>query len=125
MNSVDQAGLVRLELALQPFSDYYVTLVIFFIGPPLFQRSIESVELVKGSDIILEGVISGSPPFQISFLLNDKLIRNQKGHKISVESDKVILQISNCESKDAGMYQCIVANEVGETSCSFQLSLKG
>lgn len=125
MNSVDQAGLVRLELALQPFSDFYVTLIIFFIGPPLFQRPIESVELVKGSDIVLEGVISGSPPFQISFLLNGKLIRDQKDHKISVESDKVTLQISNCESKDAGMYQCIAANDVGETSCSFQLSLKG
>lgn len=122
---MDQAGLVRLEPALQPFSDFYVTLIIFFIGPPVFQRPIESVELVKGSDVILEGVISGSPPFQISFLLNDKLIRDQKDHKISIENDTVTLQISNCESKDAGMYKCIVANDAGETSCSFQLSLKG
>lgn len=91
----------------------------------MFVRSFESAELVKGSDIILEGAVSGSAPFEISCFLNDKLIRNDRKHKISVENDTVILQIINCETGDAGMYQCTVANDVGETSCSCQISLKG
>lgn len=91
----------------------------------MFVRPFESAELVKGSDIILEGTVSGSAPFEISCLLNDKLIRNDKRHKISVENNTITLQISNCETGDAGTYQCIVANNVGETSCSCQISLKG
>lgn len=88
-------------------------------------RPFESAELVTGSDIILEGTVSGSPPFEISYLLNDKLIRDDKRHKISVVNNIVTLQISNCETGDAGTYQCTVANDVGETSCSCQISLKG
>lgn len=88
-------------------------------------RSFESAELLKGSDIILEGTVSGSAPFEISCFLNDKLIRNDKRRNISVENDTVTLHISNCEIGDAGTYQCTIANDVGETSCSCEISLKG
>ncbi|XP_068592046.1 myosin light chain kinase, smooth muscle-like [Cebidichthys violaceus] len=92
--------------------------------PPVFVRSFESAELVKGADIILEGTVSGSPPYEITCFLNDKLIRSSKKHKISVENDTVTLHVSKCESGDAGTYQCTVANDVGETSCNCQISLK-
>lgn len=91
----------------------------------MFVRPFESTELVKGSDLFLEGTISGSPPFEISCSHNEKLIRSNQRHKISVENDTVTLQISNCESGDAGTYQCTVTNDVGQTSCSCQISLKG
>lgn len=91
----------------------------------MFLRSFESAEVVKGSNIILEGAISGSAPFEITCFLNDKQIRNDKRHLIGIENDTVTLQISNFESGDDGMYQCTVANDVGETSCSCQISLKG
>uniref|UniRef100_A0A8C2ZPX6 Ig-like domain-containing protein n=1 Tax=Cyclopterus lumpus TaxID=8103 RepID=A0A8C2ZPX6_CYCLU len=92
--------------------------------PPVFVRPFESAKLVKGSDIILEGTVSGSPPFEISCFLNDKLIRSSKRHKMSVENDTVTLHISNCEAGDAGTYQCTVASDVGETACCCQISLK-
>lgn len=91
----------------------------------MFVRPFKSAEVVKGSDIIFEGTVSGSPPFEISCSLNDKLIRIDKEHQISVENDRVALQILNCEARDAGTYSCTVANDVGETSCSCQISLKG
>lgn len=91
----------------------------------MFVRPFESAELVKGSDIILEGTVSGSSPFEISCFLNDNLIRNDKRHKISAQNNTVTLQISGCVSGDAGTYQCTVTNNVGETSCFFQISLKG
>lgn len=88
-------------------------------------RPFESAELVMESEIILEAIVSGSPPFEISCFLNDKLIRNDKRHKISVENDTITLQISHCETGDEGTYKCTVSNDVGETSCSCQISLKG
>lgn len=80
--------------------------------------------MIKGSDLVLEGTVSGSPPFEITFLLNDKLSRD-RGHNISVDNNTISLHVPNCESRDAGTYLCLVSNRVGETSCSFQVSLKG
>lgn len=88
-------------------------------------RPFESAELVKGSDIILEGTVSGSAPFEISCFLDEKLIRNDRRHKVSVENHTVTVQISNCDTSDAGVYQCTVTNHVGETSCSCKITLKG
>ncbi|KAM4608731.1 titin-like [Polymixia lowei] len=92
--------------------------------PPTFVRPFESSDFVKGSDIILEGTVSGSSPFEISCYLNDKQIRNDRRHTISVQNHTVTLQISKCEAGDAGKYQCTVANDVGETSCCCHVSLK-
>lgn len=98
---------------------------IFLIEPPVIVRPFESTELVKGTDIILEGTVSGSAPFEISCFLNEKLIRSDKKHQVSVVKDTVTLQVSDCDTRDAGTYHCIVANDVGEASCSCQISLKG
>ncbi|KAI4795897.1 hypothetical protein KUCAC02_029578 [Chaenocephalus aceratus] len=92
--------------------------------PPEFARSFESAELVQGADIVLEGLVSGSPPYEINCFVNEKLIRNDQRHKVSVEKDTVTLHISKCEMADAGTYRCSVTNDVGETSCSCQISLK-
>ncbi len=121
MNSVDWPC----ETATFSLTSLNMIFVIFFIEPPVFVRPFGSAELVKGSDIFLEGTVSGSPPFEVSCLLNDKLIRSDKEHKISVENNTVTLQIYNCDTRDAGTYQCSVTNDVGETSCSCQISLKG
>lgn len=102
-----------------------MTSIISLIEPPEFVKPFESAEFVKGSDIILKGTVSGSPPFEISCFLNDKLIRGNNKHQIHVERDTVTLQISDCDSRDDGTYRCTVANDVGETSCSCQVSLKG
>uniref|UniRef100_A0A3Q4IB20 Ig-like domain-containing protein n=1 Tax=Neolamprologus brichardi TaxID=32507 RepID=A0A3Q4IB20_NEOBR len=82
-----------------------------FLEPPLFVRPFESAELVTESEIILEAIVSGSPPFEISCFLNDKLIRNDKRHKISVENDTITLQISHCQTGDEGTYKCTVSND--------------
>lgn len=79
----------------------------------------------KGSDLVLKGTVSGSPPFDITFLLNDKLIGHDRSYKISVDNNTITLYMPNCESRDAGTYLCLVYNHVGETYCSFQVSLKG
>lgn len=102
-----------------------VTFIIFLIEPPVFVKPFESAEFVKGSDIVLTGTVSGSPPFEISCFLNDKLIRSNKKHQIHVQKGTVTLQISDCDSRDDGTYRCTVANDAGETTCSCQVSLKG
>lgn len=81
--------------------------------------------MVKGSEMILEGQVSGSAPFTVSFYKNTKLIRNDKRHRLTVKDDLVALQILAVEAGDVGLYQCTVENEVGRASCDCQVTLKG
>ena len=88
-------------------------------------RPLESANMVKGSDIVLEGRVSGSSPFEIFCSHNGEPIQNDERHNIHFEKDTITLMVSKCEAGDAGKYQCTVTNEVGETYSSCHISLKG
>lgn len=88
-------------------------------------RSFESKDVVKGSELLLEGQVSGTAPFTVSLYKNTKLIRNDKRHRITVKDDLVALQVLAVEAGDVGSYQCTVENEVGRASCDCEVTLKG
>ncbi|KAM4560777.1 titin-like [Fundulus diaphanus] len=92
--------------------------------PPVFVRSLESKDVVKGSEMMLEAQVSGSAPFTVSFNKDSKVIRNDKRHRITVKDDLVALQVQAVEAADAGLYQCTVENEVGKSTCECQVKLK-
>lgn len=81
--------------------------------------------MVKGSDVVLEGSISGSAPFEVSCFRDSKQIRNDRRHIISLEDGVVTLQILKFEHGDSGKYLCTVGNEVGQASCDWEIILKG
>lgn len=81
--------------------------------------------MVKGSELMLEGQVSGSAPFTVSLYKNTKLIRNDKRHRITVKDDLIALQVLAVEAGDVGLYQCTIENEVGRASCDCQVTLKG
>lgn len=91
----------------------------------MFVRSLESKDVVKGSELILENQVSGSAPFTVSLYKNAKLIRNDKRHRITVRDDLIALQVLAVEAGDVGLYQCSVENQVGRASCDCQVTLKG
>uniref|UniRef100_A0A3B4D205 Ig-like domain-containing protein n=1 Tax=Pygocentrus nattereri TaxID=42514 RepID=A0A3B4D205_PYGNA len=90
--------------------------------PPVFVKLFESKEVVKGSDVVLEGSVSGSDPFEVSCFKDSKQIRNDRRHIITIKDGIVNVQILKFEHGDAGKYQCTVGNEVGQTSCDFSVS---
>lgn len=91
----------------------------------MFVRSLESKDVVKGSEMMLEGQVSGSAPFTVSFYKNSKLIRNDKRHRLTVKDEIVSLEVLAVEAGDVGLYQCTVENEVGMASCDCHVTLKG
>lgn len=95
------------------------------VEPPIFIRSLEPKDVVKGSEMMLEGQVSGSAPFTVCFYKNTKPIRNDKRHRITVKDSMVALQVLAVEAGDVGPYQCTVENEVGRVSCDCQVTLKG
>lgn len=74
---------------------------------------------------MLEGLISGSAPFEMSYVKDSKQIRSDRRHVMSLKNDIATLQILKFDGSDVGKYQCTVANDVGKSSCDFQISLKG
>lgn len=93
--------------------------------PPVFIKLFESREVIKGSDVILEGSVSGTAPFELCCFRDSMQIRKDRRHNIDVTNNVVTVEIVKFESGDAGRYQCTVENDVGQTSCECEIKMKG
>uniref|UniRef100_A0A8C9ZDE0 Ig-like domain-containing protein n=1 Tax=Sander lucioperca TaxID=283035 RepID=A0A8C9ZDE0_SANLU len=75
--------------------------------------------------MMLEGQVSGSTPFTVSFYKNTKLIRNDKRHRITVKDELIALQVLAVEAGDVGLYQCTPLSSLVGSEVSLQCTLKG
>lgn len=83
------------------------------------------MEVVKSYDAVLECEVTGTPPFEVTWLKDNKEIRSSKKYTMADKQSVFALQIMNCDFQDAGEYQCIVSNEAGSCSCTTRVTLKG
>lgn len=74
---------------------------------------------------MLEGTVSGTPPFEASCFKDLTQIRNDRRHIINVKNDVVTIEVLKFEPGDAGKYKFTLANEVGQTTCDCEIILKG
>lgn len=80
---------------------------------------------MKGLEATLECEVTGTPPFEVKWLKNNKEMFSSKKYAISTKESVFTLNVTNCDVSDVGEYQCIISNEGGSCSCSTRLSLKG
>ncbi|NWS69843.1 TITIN protein, partial [Crotophaga sulcirostris] len=92
--------------------------------PPTFVRELRPTEVVKGLEATLECEVTGTPPFEVKWLKNNKEMFSSKKYAISTKESVFTLNVTNCDVSDVGEYQCIISNEGGSCSCSTRLSLK-
>lgn len=83
------------------------------------------MEVVKDSDVELECEVMGTPPFEVTWLKNNKEIRSSKKYTLTDRVSVFNLHITKCDPSDTGEYQCIVSNEGGSCSGNARVSLKG
>lgn len=83
------------------------------------------MEVVKSYDAVLECEVAGTPPYEVTWLKDNKEIRSSKKYTMTDKQSVFALQIMNCDFQDAGEYQCIVSNEAGSCSCNTRVTLKG
>lgn len=95
------------------------------LEPPTFVRELKPVEVVRTYDAVLECEVTGTPPFEVTWLKNNNEIRSSKKYTMTDQQSVFALHIMNCDVQDAGEYQCIISNEGGSCSCSTKVSLKG
>ncbi|KFV66309.1 Titin, partial [Dryobates pubescens] len=98
--------------------------VVTIKEPPTFVRELRPTEVVKGLEATLECEVTGTPPFEVKWLKNNKEMFSSKKYAISTKESVFTLNVTNCDVSDVGEYQCIISNEGGSCSCSTRLSLK-
>lgn len=93
--------------------------------PPSIRRELQTVEAVKGAAAQLQCEITGTAPFEISWLKNKKVITSDQKYKIISQDSFSRLEIQMFESADVGDYQCLVSNDVGKVTTKALAKLKG
>ncbi|XP_030076800.1 myosin light chain kinase, smooth muscle isoform X1 [Microcaecilia unicolor] len=83
------------------------------VVPPVFSRSLCDCSVKEGNDVILEGMVKGTSPINVSWLHNGQPVQFGKA---SYRLGVVRLVIDECLPEDAGVYTCVVANGAGKTS---------
>uniref|UniRef100_A0A8C4S5P7 Ig-like domain-containing protein n=1 Tax=Erpetoichthys calabaricus TaxID=27687 RepID=A0A8C4S5P7_ERPCA len=96
----------------------------FVLEPPSFHKVLESMDVVKGTDVILQGEVIGTAPFDALWYRDSKPVRSSKKYKIMSQNGTVSLHILKCDAADIGKYQCTVSNDVGTASCDCDVTLK-
>ncbi|XP_078540256.1 titin-like [Lissotriton helveticus] len=92
--------------------------------PPIFTRELQPAEVVKFYDMTLDCEVTGTPPFDVAWLRNNKEIRSSKKYAITQKDSVFTINILKCDASDAGEYLCIVSNPAGSCSCTAPVRLK-
>lgn len=69
--------------------------------------------------------VAGTPPFEITWFKDNTTLRSGRKYKTFIQDQLVSLQILKFVASDAGEYQCRVTNEVGSSTCSARVTLRG
>uniref|UniRef100_A0A8C3R715 Ig-like domain-containing protein n=1 Tax=Cyanoderma ruficeps TaxID=181631 RepID=A0A8C3R715_9PASS len=93
--------------------------------PPVFSKVPSPVDTLKGSDVILQCEIAGTPPFEVAWFKDRRQVRSSKKFKVTAKHSVASLHILNLESQDTGEYQCKAMNEVGSDTCTCPVKFKG
>uniref|UniRef100_A0A665TP19 Ig-like domain-containing protein n=1 Tax=Echeneis naucrates TaxID=173247 RepID=A0A665TP19_ECHNA len=93
--------------------------------PPSIRKELQTLEAVKGTAAQLECEVTGTAPFEISWLKNRKVITGDQKYKIISQDSLSRLEIQSFESADVGDYQCVISNDVGKVTTKALAKLKG
>ncbi|CAG2065346.1 unnamed protein product, partial [Timema podura] len=82
---------------------------LFVPEPPEIVREPKNSLVEEGGEVTLECVVKGSPPPQVSWLLNGESLQNDSHMRITGGK----LHISQLEKRHAGIFQCFASNPLG------------
>ena len=94
---------------------------------PVFTKKLEDLVVDAGEEARFDARIFAVPEPQVEWYRGSKKILDEGRfvHIDAIEEDLFTLIVEQSEAGDAGQYKCVASNEVGETSCEAQLTVKG
>ena len=98
---------------------------MYFPEFPSFIKTPNPAEGIEGKEASLHCEMHGTPPFQVSWYKNKRLLKESRKYKMVSEGSSATLHILKLDQDDADLYECRVSNSVGSESCSTTITLKG
>lgn len=80
---------------------------------------------MKGAAAQLECEVTGTAPFEITWLKNKKPITSDQKYKLISQDSIARLEIQTFDTADIGDYQCVISNDVGKVTTKAMAKLKG
>lgn len=80
---------------------------------------------MKGAAAHLECEVTGTTPFEITWLKNKKPITSDQKYKMISQDSIARLEIQTFDTADIGDYQCVISNDVGKVTTKTMAKLKG
>ena len=92
------------------------------VEAPSFKDSLSDTEACEGEPLVLSVVCEGIPKPKLSWNFNGSAITAKSKAKISSSGEELRIEKSSLE--DAGLYQCVATNKVGNETVSCTLSIQ-
>jgi len=101
-------------------------------APPRWSQPFKATRFQQGSQVLFEGVVSGSPTPTIAWLWKGKPLESYtgkagKGKIVAFDptNGRVTLMLSDVGPGDEGEYSCTATNPYGESTCILNLNPEG
>uniref|UniRef100_A0A3Q1F7K8 Ig-like domain-containing protein n=1 Tax=Acanthochromis polyacanthus TaxID=80966 RepID=A0A3Q1F7K8_9TELE len=107
------------------FAAMNVTIFIFCEQSPSFTKTPSPVEGIKGKDASLQCEMYGTAPFQVNWYKDRRPLKESRKYKMVSVGSSATLHVMKLELDDAGVYECMVSNNVGSETCRTTMTLKG
>jgi len=98
-------------------------------SPPRWKEPFKPTRFQQGTQVMFEGVVSGSPAPEVEWLWKNKPLQSYtgkagKGKMVSYDKNngRVTLMLSDVGPGDEGVYSCTAKNPYGESTCTLNLN---
>lgn len=95
------------------------------IEPPTILERPQSMDVLPGSRIQLNVLISGTPPLTIKWFKDNKEILSSSDCFVQKDNISSSLELFFVKASDSGDYSCEITNDVGSEACKATLFVKG
>lgn len=92
--------------------------------PPRFLSYITDFNANEGDEIKLSAAFTGNPIPEIIWTKDGNTLLNNEGTLVSCDGKHVSLIINNLESSHSGIYNCLLANPLGEDASACKLNVR-
>uniref|UniRef100_A0A3P8SWW9 Ig-like domain-containing protein n=1 Tax=Amphiprion percula TaxID=161767 RepID=A0A3P8SWW9_AMPPE len=91
---------------------------------PSFTKTPNPVEGIKGKDASLHCEMYGTAPFQVNWYKDRRPLKESRKYKMVSVGSSATLHVMKLQLDDAGVYECMVSNNVGSETCRTTMTLK-
>ena len=90
---------------------------------PEFIQKMKHVEATEGHEAEFIVEVDGTPLPEIRWLKKKEVLEESEKYRLLIEEGRHVLVITDCDQKDAGVFQAVAENSAGKVSCNAQLTV--